>query len=181
MKKAGLYFSLNINETALNNIKAALTSKAFVKVGVLDSGAKEAGAAYIAMVHEFGASPTVTPKMRGWFHHHFGVWIKKAHIHIPARSFFRLTLAQRSKAFTGYLEKNRDGIFDKIVNGQWRGALYLFGAQWVAYIQECFDTKGFGQWAPLHPLTIMTRKNGSDVPLQDTGRLKASITHEVEG
>lgn len=59
--------------------------------------------------------------------------------------------------------------------------LNLIGARLTSYVDESFRTRGRGQWQPLAPLTLELRKRGGDVPLQDTGRYKASYVTETDG
>jgi hypothetical protein len=174
---------INIDMSIVDNVKKALADPAYGKVGVLSSSGERGGAAYIAAVHEFGARPRVTPKMRGWFFHHFGVRLSKnkQFIEIPERSFLRSAMHNRGADFQTFAEASGPGIFRRICAGQWRDVLSLLSSKWVGYVQEMFSEQmGMtGHWKPLHPLTVATRKGGSSVPLQDTGALLQSITHEV--
>lgn len=64
------------------------------------------------------------------------------------------------------LEKEKEEILKK-------AGAFLEGA-----IKETI-TKGRSEWPPLKPETI--KRKGSSKPLIDTGKLRASITHKVEG
>ena len=177
MKEKTPYYEINIDEKALENIKAALESKAYVKVGVL--GGDMTG--YIAAVHEFGAAPRVTEKMRWWFLYKFGVMLKASttRIRIPKRSFLQLTSIRKQDEFTTKLQSSRGKILDEIVGGRWASVLAKVGAIWVSFVHECFDTRGWGTWRPLSPLTIENRPGQSALPLQNTGKLKNSVSFEV--
>jgi hypothetical protein len=169
MKAQGKNYEINIDETALENIKAALKSKSYVKVGVLssNSSAHNGGVATIALTHEFG-SPSRN---------------------IPPRSIFRLTKQQRSDEFKSFLNTNRIGIFKSIVAGGWTSVLSKLGFQWVTYIHECFAKNGFGTWRHLKDSTLRRRLNPEKLSLKqlkkdvkilhDTGALENSIISEV--
>ncbi|RLI74767.1 hypothetical protein DRO97_05075 [Archaeoglobales archaeon] len=64
------------------------------------------------------------------------------------------------------LEKEKEEILKK-------AGAFLEGA-----IKETI-TKGRPEWSPLKPETI--KRKGSSKPLIDTGKLRASITHRIEG
>lgn len=49
----------------------------------------------------------------------------------------------------------------------------LIGEEGMKDVEERFDTKGFGTWVPLSPLTIA--KKGHNQILFDTGNMKKSI------
>ena len=54
----------------------------------------------------------------------------------------------------------------------------MLGGAGVRLINEAFETSGWGNWAPNSPLTIAQK--GSAMPLIDTGKLRQSITYEVQ-
>lgn len=170
---------INIDETAIDNLRRTLQDKASVKIGVLGKGGATGGLPYIASVHEFGARPKITPKMRGWFFHAFGVRLSKnkTEIKIPERSFLRLSAATKQRDFSAFIAKSRDGILRMITSGRWRLALDLFGVKWTGFVNEAFDTRGWGQWPGLNELTKSGK--GHDHQLVKTGALRRSITHEV--
>lgn len=62
-----------------------------------------------------------------------------------------------------------------------RTLLNVIGARLLFHVNESFNTRGRGAWAPLSPLTLALRKRGGDMPLQDTGRLKGSYVSEQGG
>lgn len=53
------------------------------------------------------------------------------------------------------------------------------GLRHMKHINDTFVTRGFGSWAPLSPNTIASRRKGSSVPLQDTGKLRQSFAMSV--
>ena len=54
----------------------------------------------------------------------------------------------------------------------------MLGSAGVRLVNEAFETSGWGEWLPNSPLTIAQK--GSAMPLIDTGKLRQSITYEVE-
>ena len=94
---------------------------------------------------------------------------------VPVRSFLRMPLNTQlpkkmqqigQAAWVGLIKE--DGV---------EFALEELGKLAVGVVQQGFDTRGFGQWAPNAPYTI--RKKGSSMPLIDTRQLRRSITSEV--
>lgn len=53
----------------------------------------------------------------------------------------------------------------------------LLGAVALGYVQQAFETAGFGQWAPNAPATI--DKKGSSRPLIDTAQLRRAQSWDV--
>lgn len=154
--------SLNLN--LFNRIKRLLTKDNLprVKVGILattNARAKDTLTnAQIGFTNEFG-------KMTGY-------------PKIPARSFIRVPLnlhfnekLQTKKSLTGKeLEK-------ALQTGQVEQFAAKVGMVAEEVIQEAFETRGDGQWAPNAPRTIAEK--GSDSPLIDTGQLRRAITSKV--
>lgn len=62
-----------------------------------------------------------------------------------------------------------------------RTVLSIIGARLTSYVDESFETRGRGHWAPLAQSTLSLRKRGGDAPLQDTGRYKQSFVTESDG
>ena len=54
----------------------------------------------------------------------------------------------------------------------------MLGVAGVRLVNEAFETSGWGNWAENSPLTIAQK--GSALPLINTGKLRQSITYEVE-
>ena len=160
--------------------------KHYAKVGVLsaknnrdnddDSGMTNAK---LAAVHEFGSRDG----------------------RIPERSFFRLTYEERGEDMSAFIESNELAILKKVMSGKTKDVYKQLGAKWVSFINECFETEGFGKWAPLSEATLEARlaktptglrynkKTDEMVQsraqefnpkiLQDTGQLERSIMYEV--
>lgn len=62
-----------------------------------------------------------------------------------------------------------------------RTVLDMVGGRLLSYVDESFRTRGRGQWKPLSPLTLLFRRLGSDMPLQDRGHYKAAFVSERGG
>jgi len=60
--------------------------------------------------------------------------------------------------------------------------LSAVGDRFLAWIDDNFRRKGAEiPWAPLRPNTIVKRRKGSAEPLQDTGRMRQSVSRKVIG
>lgn len=175
------HVAIDLDLDLLEPVKAALAHSPSAKIGVLGKNGDAGSAAFIASCHEFGANPRVTERMRAWFFRHFGVRLKASttHIHIPERSFLRLAMHFRAREFQEFINGQAGNLFESIMSGNWRQSIDRMGAKWAAFVQEAFETRGFGTWPGLSDITKSKRKAGSDVPLQDTGAMRRSITHEV--
>lgn len=53
--------------------------------------------------------------------------------------------------------------------------LTAVGGRFLSYIDESFRTRGRGGWRSLSPNTLLLRRQGGDMPLQDTGKYKGSF------
>lgn len=184
---AGLKFKYN--EKIVENLRKAFSGNAYVKIGIIGSGSTPGSIGYIAGVHEFGGNPRVTDKMRRFFRAAFGASIKQSttHVHIPRRSFIRLTLMQKSTDYAAWIMSSRDKIFTEVAKGNIWTILTKVGMKWETYIHECFRTSGWGTWPKISSITEMGRldddaKGKGKVtrkPLRRTGALERAITHEV--
>lgn len=57
--------------------------------------------------------------------------------------------------------------------------LTVIGNGFIEWIEKNFRERGAeSKWVPLSPNTLLTRKRGGDVPLQDTGHLRQTLTAE---
>lgn len=94
---------------------------------------------------------------------------------IPMRSFLRVPcledLPKKLKA------KGGKQLIKAILENGTESALENLGVMAEQTVDEAFETRGKGRWAPLKPATI--RAKGSDVPLFDSGKLAASISSTV--
>jgi hypothetical protein len=113
----------------------------------------------VAVTHEFGA---VIRTRRG------------KEIVIPQRSFIRATIDEHAPK----LQRTAAALGQGVLIGkfQTRQALELLGQQGVGLIQQRIAD---GIAPPNAPSTIARKK--SSKPLVDTGQLRGSITHRVEG
>ena len=168
-----IIFSLKNFEKMTKQMQSDL-QKHYAKVGVL--AAKNARTedddnvdnAYLAAIHEYGVVSQ----------------------NLPARSFFRLTQEKRGEEMAAFIASNESGIMAQVMAGRTIDVLKKLGAKWVSYINECFETEGFGTWAPLSESTIEERRSRTPKAkrkkgfnpkiLQDTGQLERSITFEVK-
>lgn len=136
----------------------------------------------IGAVQEYGAKINVTPKMRVFLRHNLGINLKKTttQINIPARSWLYEPIKDKGfrklifefigdqELFEEYADKD---IMKQLAN--------LIGEAGLLQIHKAFENSGInGEWASNSPATI--KKKGSSKPLIDTGRLRGSITYEVE-
>lgn len=167
------------NFDTLNSFIKGMSEKWIVKVGIMGTKASRKGDAgtnnaEIGAVHEFG-SPAQ---------------------HIPQRSFLRMPIQTR-----------QDKIVDEVASktAPWmlhhdtptaartvqKVMLTFLGIACENVVQQAFDTKGFGEWAPNTParatykLTSRGKKAtpenvAKDHPLIDTGQLRRSIASKVE-
>ena len=177
---------VKINKGKIEELIKALNGQKAVKVGLLagkggdDVISEDMDLAGIGAVQEFGATIEITPKMRAYLHYN-GLHLKKdkTTINIPARSFLKLPLEDRKRLLKN-ITKNID--FDELMEyiektGDLESLAIMIGAGAVETINEAFESEGFGQWQPDNPYT--TERKGSGRPLQDTGKLKKSISYEV--
>ena len=177
---------VKINKGKIEELIKAMNGKKAVKVGLIagkggdDIISEDMDLAGIGAVQEFGATINVTPKMRAYLHYN-RLHLKNdtTTINIPARSFLRLPLEQKKKLLKN-ITKNID--FEELIaylekTGDLESLAIIIGSGAVETINEAFETEGFGQWQPDNPYT--TERKGSGKPLQDTGKLKQSISYEV--
>jgi hypothetical protein len=165
-----------IDTAVLENVKAALLDKSGAKIGVFGA---EGG---IAIIHEFGATAKVTPKMIGYFKRYFGVNLGRAEkIVIPPRPFLRPVGENESGTFQEFLRKHTDFLLSQIVSGGWGGMVRLFALEWVDYVKKAFNNNGWGRWASLSSFTVTYGPpRPSAHPLIVTGKLKNAITVKME-
>lgn len=141
----------------------------YVKVGVL-GGNSPSGESYanIAMLHEYGSESPRTFNYKG----------QKIKINgVPTRSFIRMPIKTRIKKLKG--DTVEKALILDFTHGYTGIALKLLGINGERIIQEAFDTQGFGKWEKNISEKYIALK-GSDTPLIDTGKLRASVTSQVE-
>ncbi len=147
----------------LQALSAALKAKPpKAKIGVL--GSKDAR-----------PSGGLTNSQVGEFHEQLEFGSSK----IPQRSFLRMPLSNFLKPA---LEKS--GLFDKdvlakvVAEKSLKPWVTLVAIEGVGVVADAFNTHGFGQWAPLAPSTLASKKIPSDI-LIETQQLRNSIGYEV--
>lgn len=141
-----------------------------IQVGVLGGGEN----AWLAGIHEYGCTITVTDKMRVWLHAH-GLHLKASTtaIHIPERSFLR----------TGY-DTNVDEVIKKVDvllplvgNGmstdEFCETIGMLLADRIKDYAEELSTPA------KHPFTLKLHPDKAN-PLVNTGDMINSITYRVE-
>ena len=183
-----------INFKALDDLIKAFDRKISIKVGIIGSEAsqKVEGTdltyAELGAVHEFGATITVTDKMRKYLHSQ-GLHLKKdtMSVVIPTRSFLRMPIlgsegkkeildtlkTQLSKEFqaTDYTKEQADKSIDN--------AIHFLAEMAYFRVMKAFDESGLGKWAPLSEFTLKRRHAPSNPILVDTGGLQHSISYSV--
>jgi hypothetical protein len=129
----------------------------------------------VGATHEFGASITVTPQMRGFFRG-IGHPLKASTqtIRIPERSFLRATVKDRQnqKKYADFIKRG----LQKMLEGKATSndVASLLGQEVQFDIQQkILEIKD----PPNSPMTIQRKKSSN--PLIDTGHLRQSIRFEV--
>ena len=144
-----------------------------VEVGILSSNSGEI--LMIANVHEFGVDIPVTPKMKGYFRHEFGINLKTSVIKIPERSFIRSSYDDKRDD----IAKSGEELLDLVLEGVLAPRdFYEMLGQTAADTIRDYLVKEVNS----PPNTALTIENkGSSNPLVDTGRLMNSIAYQVVG
>lgn len=184
-----------VNFKALDEWMKALERKISIKVGIIGSEAsqKVEGTdltyAELGAVHEFGATITVTDKMRKYLHSQ-GLHLKKdtMTVVIPTRSFLRMPLmgAEGKKELLNIVKTEigndikatdlSSGTANKILDD----TVHLLAETAYFRVLQAFESGGFGKWAPITKFTAQRRYNASNPPLTDTGDLRRSISYEIK-
>lgn len=94
---------------------------------------------------------------------------------IPARSFLRLPIETKGKEIVQLL--NSKAVKEMIGAGNMKGVFNLLAIKAEQIVQRAFETRGFGQWAPLKQATIEAK--GSSAPLIDSAQLRQAVTSDV--
>jgi phage gpG-like protein len=157
--------SLKIS-ASLQGLQKILEAKdRYVKVGVIGSNASKQHSdspytnAEIGLIHEFGSLTR----------------------NIPRRSFLRMPIIAKKDKIKSFVEKNKGKMILAIQNDDKKSInniMKKLGMLGESIVQEAFDTRGFGTWQELSPITIKA-KNGSTAILIDKAELRGSITSEV--
>lgn len=101
----------------------------------------------------------------------FGSIIKR----IPKRSSIKMPLEVKIKKIQGYVYSK---VKKHVEEGKIKAIFEDIGIACESVIQEAFDTRGFGTWAPNADKTIALK--GSDAPLIDEGLARKSVTYRVK-
>lgn len=188
----------NVNYGALKNLVKEMSKNYKVKVGILaDKGgtnevSENLDLAGLAMVHEFGATIKVTDKMRAYFRYAYGINLKKStkEIKIPARSWLQMPITRNNGADLrklikekADLTKNDIELAQEFISEYGESSIlkdlaYAVGVSAKEQIDKAFESEGFGEWQPNSPLTI--KNKGSSMPLIDKGRLRHTVTYDIE-
>ena len=184
-----------INFKALDEWMKALDRKISIKVGIIGSEATQKHPdsdltnAELGAIHEFGATITVTNKMRNYLHSQ-GIHLKKNTITvvIPTRSFLRMPLMS-SEGKKELLDIIKSEIGNDIkatdlsygtANKKLDDTVHLIAETAYLRVLKAFESGGFGKWAPITKFTAQRRYNASNPPLTDTGDLRRSISYEIK-
>ena len=104
--------------------------------------------------------------------HEFGSYSDK----IPARSFLRMPLFQKSKQIINEVGKR---ALSWLLKGNKKQILIELGKSCEGVIQDAFNSGGFGSWIPLKETTIKRKIGQNTQPLINTSQLRRSITSQV--
>ena len=94
---------------------------------------------------------------------------------VPKRSFLREPIQEK---FHSAVVKAQKPLTEAMEAMDIKGFYTLLGIVGEGVVQEAFDTRGFGKWAPNAQRTIIMK--GSDSPLIDSSQLRKSITSDVK-
>ena len=184
-----------VNFKALDEWMKALDRKISIKVGIIGKEATQKHPdsdltnAELGAVHEFGATITVTDKMRNYLHSQ-GLHLKKdtMTVVIPTRSFLRMPLmsAEGKKELLNVVKSQLSNEFkaaelkSDTANKILDDTVHLLAETAYLKVIKAFETGGFGKWAPISEFTAKRRKNSGNPPLTDTGDLRQSIFYEIK-
>ena len=184
-----------INFKALDEWMKALDRKISIKVGIIGKEATQKHPdsdltnAELGAIHEFGATITVSEKMRNYLHSQ-GLHLKKdtMTVVIPTRSFLRVPLMspEGKKELKRVVEYQLKGElkaadFSKdTANKILDDTVYLLAETAYLRVLQAFETGGFGKWAPISEFTAQRRYNSGNPPLTDTGDLRRRLDYEIK-
>ena len=173
----------------------ALDRKISIKIGIIGKEATQKHPdsdltnAELGAIHEFGATITVTDKMRNYLHSQ-GLHLKKdtMTVVIPTRSFLRMPLmsAEGKKELLNVVKSQLSSEFkaaelkSDTANKILDDTVHLLAETAYLKVIMAFETGGFGKWAPISKFTSKRRKNAGNPPLTDTGDLRQSIFYEIK-
>lgn len=183
-----------VNFKALDEWMKALDRKISIKIGIIGKEAttnhpkSDLTNAELGAIHEFGATITVTDKMRNYLHSQ-GLHLKKdtMTVVIPTRSFLRMPLmsAEGKKELLNVVKSQLSNEFkaaelkSDTANKILDDTVHLLAETAYLKVIKAFETGGFGKWAPISEFTAKRRNNLGNPPLTDTGDLRRSIFYEI--
>lgn len=145
-----------------------VASGSAVEVGVL-----KGGHAWLAGIHEYGCTITVTPKMRAWLHYQ-GVHLKKetTQIVIPERSFLRTGYDQNRAEVLSHASKLLADVAAGTMSADQmlKGVGLELSSAIRDYALELSSPANSG---------MTTGRKGSSNPLVDTGDMIGGIDYRV--
>lgn len=148
--------NVRINLKGLDALKKALViNRKVVRVGVLGNSAIREGGltnATLAAIQHGGSESR----------------------NIPPRPFLKMPIEHnKQELITQSAKILKSGGIENI-----NIALSQVGKVCESFVQEAFDTAGYGTWKPNAPTTI--KRKGSAQPLIDEAKLRRSITSDVK-
>jgi hypothetical protein len=93
---------------------------------------------------------------------------------LPVRSSIRMPLETKQSEISTYVSGRSKYHLEQ---GDIKAIFEDIGIAGQSKIQEAFDTRGFGTWAPDAEVTI--ERKGSDAPLIDSGLARKAVTYRV--
>lgn len=150
---------INFNLDGLEDIKKKVGSSMRARVGVLGSNAirdDEGGGltnAELMLIHMFGSVSR----------------------NIPPRDPLLMPIERNRRELIRRLGSG--AMRAAFENGDYKKMFQLLGLVAESFVQEAFETGGWGQWPPDKPATIAAK--GSSAILIDTAQLRRSVTSDV--
>ena len=94
---------------------------------------------------------------------------------IPARDFLLMPLMTKHREIM--VSFGTTSMRAAFAAGDYRRMFAMLGVKAEEIIQQAFETKGFGRWAPNAPATI--DRKGSSMPLINFGELRRAVSSDV--
>lgn len=95
--------------------------------------------------------------------------------HIPPRDFLVMPIERNKREILKTM--NSQSVRNAFEAGDYKKVFSLLGASAVDYVQQAFESGGFGQWPPHAPSTVA--KYGAHALLILSGQLRRAITNDV--
>jgi len=163
--------TVEINSSSTSGGLAGFIRKLKRQKAYLLTGFFTSEQASIASYNEFGADIDVTPKMRGYFAKHFGVYLKKdtTQIKIPARPFMRTTVDEYGDQWVKQV-----AILAKKYHYDMEKVFSLMGETVMNNLKTVMQSGDFKE----NSAFTLAHKQGN-VPLINTGDLRDSISYDT--